>query len=60
MQDIFNNMGFIIAFLVLVLLIQMSLGSEVANKFLILVLLGMLLFNADKITNLIEKSFSIK
>ena len=60
MQDIFNNMGFIIAFLVLTLVIQIALGQEFANKFLILVLFGMLLINADDFINLLDKSFTIK
>ena len=60
MQDIFNNMGFIIAFLVLTLVIQISLGGEFANKFLILVLFGMLIINADDFINLLNKSFTVK
>lgn len=60
MLDIFNNMGFIIAFLILTLVFQLAFGSEFANKFLLLVLFGMLIINAEDFIALLNKSFTIK
>lgn len=52
MKDFTASLGFIISFLVLTLMITMILGEKVATMFLSLVLLGMVLVNADKISSL--------
>lgn len=52
MKDFTNSIGFIISFLVLTLFVTMIFGEKVATWFLTLVLLGMVLVNADKFSSL--------
>lgn len=60
MERFYKDFGFIISFLVLTLVIQISLGTEFTNKFLVLVLLGMILTNYDKFNTLLQNSFTVK
>lgn len=48
MKAFFDSFTFLLAFLFLVILINLALGSAVTEKFLLLVLLGMVLLNGQK------------
>lgn len=54
MKEFYNSFGFIIAFMVLVMIFEMLLGEKFTQAFLLLVMASMAIFNADKI----EKIFS--
>lgn len=54
MKDFYNSFSFIIAFMILVILFEMLFGETFTQAFLILVMVSMAVFNADKI----EKIFS--
>lgn len=43
----YNSFGFITSFMVLTLVISMTFGGEITEKFLLLILLSMVLFNND-------------
>lgn len=49
MQNFYNSFTFIIAFMILVLVFQMTLGSKFVEYFLLLVLASMVVMNADKL-----------
>lgn len=48
MEGIYNNMSFIIGFLVLVLVVQNFFGEKGSEKFVLLILFSMVILNADK------------
>ena len=54
MKALTKDLPFIIAFLVAVMFISMFLGEKVTNNFLLLVLAGMVIKNADKFTKLMN------
>lgn len=54
MKAFTKDLPFIIAFLVAVMFISMFMGEKVVNNFLLLVLVGMIILNADKFTNLLN------
>lgn len=47
MQEVFDKFGTIVAFLVICILIQTMLGNDILNQFLLLVLLSIILLNAN-------------
>ena len=49
MQNFYNSFSFIIAFMILVLVFEMTLGSKFVHWFLMLVLASMVVINADKV-----------
>ena len=49
MQNFYNSFTFIISFLILVLVFEMTLGSKFVEWFLFLVLASMIVLNSDKI-----------
>lgn len=55
MKDFTGSIQFIVFFLVLTLAIAMMFGEKVAHLFLWLVLLGMMVTNADKVTQLFNR-----
>lgn len=56
----YKDFGFIVAFLILVLVIQMSLGNNFTNKFLVLVLFGMIILNSNNFIMFLQNSFELK
>lgn len=54
MARFFNNAKYIIAFCILCVIIQLSLGEKFLEKFLMLVLFSMVILNADPVINLIK------
>lgn len=55
MSELTKKLPFVIAFLVTVLFMAMFLGEKVTNNFLLLVLAGMVVMNADKFTRLLNE-----
>ena len=49
MVEIYNSLGFIIAFTAGVIVFESFLGDKVTEYMLLLILLGMILFNSNKI-----------
>lgn len=49
MIEIYNSLGFIIAFTAGVIVFESFLGDKVTEYMLLLILLGMILFNSNKI-----------
>lgn len=60
MQNFFDNFGFIIGFLVLVLIWNVALGAKATKYFLVLVLLSMLLLNYNSMAAFITDTFTSK
>lgn len=54
LKKFYSNYLFVVAFLVLVLTVQMTLGKRVTFYFLMLVLLSMLVVNADTFAELVN------
>lgn len=54
MKAFTKDLPFIIAFLITVVFVSMFMGEKVTNNFLLLVLVGMIIVNADKFTNLLN------
>ena len=48
MEEIYKNMGFIIGFLSLVLIVQNFFGEKGSENFVLLILISMIIINADK------------
>ena len=48
MQSFYNSFSFLLAFLILVNILNMLLGDKFTEMFLLLVLTGMVILNADK------------
>lgn len=49
MKNFYNSITFIITFMILLLIFQMMFGSKFVEWFLLLVLLSMVVINADKV-----------
>ena len=49
MMNFYNSFTFIISFMVLVLIFEMTFGSKFVEYFLLLVLASMLIMNANKL-----------
>jgi hypothetical protein len=58
LQAFYEDSGFIIAFLVLILIIQMTMSDKIAVMFLFLVLASMIMFNAGAFTSLLRRAFT--
>lgn len=54
-KTIYENMTFIVAFMVFTLFFNMMLGKRATEYFLMLVLASMVVVNADKFTRLTTK-----
>lgn len=48
----YNSLTFMLSFMVLLVFANMAFGSKFTEKFLLLVLASMLVFNADKLTEI--------
>lgn len=60
MEDFYKDFGFIIGFMVLVLLWNMSFGEKATRYFLLLVLLGMVVLNAGTVGDWLNNNFTLK
>ena len=60
LRDFSNSFGFVIFFLVSTLIFAMVFGDDVTTAYLTLILLGMLVLNADKTVALIGKYSTTK
>ena len=60
MKEFYNKMGVIIGFLILMFLLQMTLGDKTASKFVLLILFTMVMLNADKFTSYLGDKFTVK
>lgn len=54
MVSFYNSFGFLIAFMILLLVFQMLLGSKFSEMFMLLVLASMVVVNHDKVTYLMR------
>lgn len=54
MVSFYNSFGFLIAFMILLLVFQMLLGSKFSEMFMLLVLASMVVVNHDKVTYLLR------
>lgn len=54
LQNFYNSFGFLIAFMILVNIFYMLLGASFTEGFLLLVLLGMCILNANKFATIFK------
>lgn len=54
MEKFYNSFTFIIAFMILVLILQMTMGSKFIEYFLLLVLASMVVMNAEKFATIFK------
>ena len=57
MKDFYIDMGFIVGFLILIILMKSFFGEKWADRFLIATLLSMLILNHEKIKRFIQDKF---
>lgn len=55
MQKFYSSFTFMLAFMILTLIMNMTMGAKPTEYFLLLVLLSMCVMNSDKIANLAGK-----
>ena len=60
MKEFYNKMGVIVGFLILMFLLQLTVGDNVASKFVLLILFTMVMVNADTFTNYLSDKFTVK
>lgn len=53
MEMVFEKFSTIVGFLILCIVIQTMLGNEILNQFLLLVLISMILLNADSFISML-------
>ena len=58
MEQFYNDFKFIIGFMVLTLVVLMVAGEKAQRYFLLIVLLGMLLVNAEDFNSFLDSAFS--
>ena len=59
-MDVFlNNFKFIIGFIVLVFLVQLSFGEKASERFSLLTLFTMVILNAESFGNFLTNTFSV-
>jgi hypothetical protein len=59
LKNLYQDTGFIIAFMVMIIVIEITLGNKITNKFLYLVLFSMIVLNSDKFTSFMKEAFKI-
>lgn len=57
MKSVYQNLGTIIGFAVVVLLVQNFIGEKAGEYTVLFTLLTMVLLNADKVQNLLNNTF---
>lgn len=60
MEKFYKDFGFVIGFMVIVLIWNMGFGSKATQYMLLLVLAGMLVLNAADMTKFLENTFTFK
>lgn len=55
-QEIYNDMGFIIAFMILCLIISMAFGEKPLRYFLLTTLFSVIILNVNNFTSFLQKS----
>ena len=60
MKEFYNKMGIIIGFLILMFLLQLTVGDKTASKFVLLILFTMVILNANKFTTYLNDKFVVK
>ena len=60
MKQFYNDFTFIIGFMVLTLIVEMSMGEKAEWYWLLLVLISMVLVNVDDLTSWVDDTFSLK
>lgn len=58
MKTFYQDFGFVIAFMILSLIIEMSMGEKAQWYFLLLVLASMIVVNADDFNKFVDKYFT--
>ena len=58
MEKFYKDFGFVIAFMILALVIEIWFGDKAQWGFLMLVLLSMIIINASDFNNFVDKYFS--
>ena len=56
MKNFFSSFTFLVGFMVLCIFMQMLFGAKMLNKFLWLVLFGMIITNVDNFTAILKKA----
>ena len=60
MEQFYKDFGFIIGFLVCVLVIQIAFGDKTTRGFIVLVLFSMVILNYEKMSSFIGSIFTLK
>lgn len=60
MKKFYSDFGFVISFMILALVIEISMGDKAQWYFLLLVLASMIVVNADDFNAFVDKYFSFK
>ena len=60
MEQFYKDFGFILGFLVCIVIINTAFGSGISEKFLIVVLLSMCILNYEKFTSFLGNIFTLK
>ena len=59
METFLNNFKFIIGFIVLVFLVQLSFGDKMSERFTLLTLFTMVILNAESFGTFLKDTFSV-
>lgn len=59
MQEIYNDMSFIIGFMVLCLIVSMSYGNTVLKYFLLATMFSVIILNADAFITFIQGTLTL-
>lgn len=60
MEQFYKDFGFIIGFMVLCLLVSMAFGDKAERGFLLTTLFGMVILNADSVSQFLNDKFAVK
>ena len=60
MGKVYDSFTFIVAFMIFVVFFNMIFGSKPTQNLLVLILLGMVLTNIDKITGLFKTTLTVE
>nr|DAI59066.1 MAG TPA: hypothetical protein [Tectiviridae sp.] len=59
MQELYNDMSFIIGFMVLCLIVSMSSGNKALKYFLLATMFSVIILNADAFINFIQGTLTL-
>ena len=60
MENVYNNMGVIVGFLIIAFLVQSFGGEKLSSNMLMFVLFSMVILNADKLKETLDGVFTSK